>query len=74
MNWRRSCITDAFGPQKQTRPIYNMIVQYEQSIVKYAEKWRKILLKYDCAIWTKYSQICWKMEENITQNRIHVYI
>ena len=45
MNWRRSCITDVFGPQKQTRPIYNIIVQYEQSIVKYAEKWRKIWLK-----------------------------
>ena len=51
MNWRRSCITDAFGPQKQTRPIYNIIVQYEQSIVKCAEK----------------------MEENMTQTRIHVY-
>ena len=45
MNWRRSCITDAFGIYNQARPIYNIIVQYEQSIVKYAEKLRKIWLK-----------------------------
>ena len=30
-----SWITDAFGPQYSARPIYNIIVQYEQNIVKY---------------------------------------
>ena len=45
MNRRRSCITDTFGPQKWIRSIYSIIVQYEQSTVKYAEKWKKIWLK-----------------------------
>ena len=31
--------------KSKTQPIYNIIVQYEQSIVKYAEKWRKMWLK-----------------------------
>ena len=28
-----------------SKPIYNLIVQYEQNVVKYARKWRKIWLK-----------------------------
>ena len=29
-------------------------------------------VKYICAIWAKYSQICWTMEENMAKNPIYL--